>query len=283
MKKMIFASDLFIDDYRGGAELTTAALMRGAPKGTQMFKIHCQDVTEKVATELSDHHWVICNFTRLSDNMKVFFCKNMEYSIIEYDYKFCRYRSLEKHAALGKEECECLGTLTGKINTAFYCYAKRMWFMSDQQKNIFLTKIPKLKEDNCTTLSSMFVEGDLRFIESLKNNEKEDKYLIIGSSSWIKGLEENIRFATENNLDYEVVDGLPYHELIIKLSTRKGLIFRPLGGDTCPRIVIEGKLLGCDLLLNDFVQHKEEEWFATQDGCYEYLKGRPQVFWSQYE
>ena len=67
------------------------------------------------------------------------------------------------------------------------------------------------------------------------------------------------------------------------MSTSKGLIFKPLGGDTCPRIVIEAKLLGCDLILNENVQHKDEEWFLTPESCLEYLKSRKDVFWSFYE
>ena len=64
-------------------------------------------------------------------------------------------------------------------------------------------------------------------MESIKDNEKNNKYLILGSSSWIKGTKECITYAEENNLEYEVIQGLPYHELLIKMSTSKGLIFRP--------------------------------------------------------
>ena len=34
MKTMVFVSDLFINNYRGGAELTTDALMRAASQET---------------------------------------------------------------------------------------------------------------------------------------------------------------------------------------------------------------------------------------------------------
>ena len=92
-----------------------------------------------------------------------------------------------------------------------------------------------------------------------------------------------MKYAEENSLDYELVSDLAYHELIIKMSTSKGLIFRPLGGDTCPRIVIEANLLGCDLILNDNVQHKDEDWFSTRNSCLEYLKNRTNIFWRFYE
>ena len=120
-------------------------------------------------------------------------------------------------------------------------------------------------------------------MESIKDNEKDDKYLILGSQSWIKGTKDCIKYAKENSLEYEIVQNLPYHELLIKMSTSRGLIFLPMGYDTCPRFVIEAKLLGCETILNDYVQHKEEEWFQHQNNSYNYLRERPAVFWSHYD
>ena len=53
----------------------------------------------------------------------------------------------------------------------------------------------------------------------------------------------------------------PYSEVLETLAQSKGMVFLPRGGDTCPRTVIEGKLLGCELILNENVQHKDEIWF----------------------
>ena len=57
----------------------------------------------------------------------------------------------------------------------------------------------------------------------------------------------------------------------------------PVASDTCPRLVMEAKMLGCELILNDHVQHKDEQWFATQESCYEHMHSRTDVFWSHYE
>ena len=179
--------------------------------------------------------------------------------------------------------CDCVEQIHGKINSAFYGYANRVWFMSHGQKDIFISKIEVLKEEKCEVISSAFSEGDLRFMESIKNNEKGDTYLILGSKSWIKGTSQCIEYAKENNLKFEIIEGMQYHELLIKMSQSKGLIFQPLDYDTCPRIVIEAKLLGCDLILNDHVQHKDEIWFTEQKSCYEYLKNRATIFWNYYE
>jgi glycosyltransferase involved in cell wall biosynthesis len=56
----------------------------------------------------------------------------------------------------------------------------------------------------------------------------------------------------------------------------------PLGMDTCPRMVIEAKMLGCELHLNDYVQHKDEIWFDTEDSfdTEAYLYAAREKFWN---
>ena len=77
--------------------------------------------------------------------------------------------------------------------------------------------------------------------------------------------------------------GLSYKDALVTLAKSKGLCFLPTGGDTCPRLVIEAKLLNCELELNDNVQHVTEDWFSTDDlqVTEDYLRGRPEVFWKK--
>lgn len=283
MTKVIVVADMFSADYGGGAELTTDAIISYASNPHQISRRHCKLLTLEEVRNNKDAHWVVCNFATLEDHMKVFFCKNLSYSIIEYDYKLCAHRSLEKHLAITGQECDCLTTTPGKLNKAFYGYAQNVWFMSEKQRSIFLDKLDILKAEKTHVLGSIFNRGNLRFMKSIKNNPKDEKYLILGSQSWIKGTKECTQYAQDNELEYEVISGLPYHEMLIRLSTAKGLIFRPLGDDTCPRVVIEAKLLGCDLKLNEHVQHKDEKWFKDAQGIPEYIESQMLHFWGMYE
>jgi hypothetical protein len=283
VKKIIFVSDFFVEDYKGGAELTTEALIKCSPR--EVIKINSANVSEQLIQDYSKNLWIICNFSQLEDNLKIKISKNLNYSIIEYDYKFCDFRSIEKHKQIKNTNCDCIKKgLSGKVNQIFYGYAQYIWYMSKKQKNIFINHVSTIKNEKCKVLSSVFDDGDLRFINSIKDNKKNSKWIILNSNSWIKGTQETIQYAKNNNLDYEVIQGLPYHELLIKLSTSKGLIFMPLGGDTCPRLVIEARLLGCKLVLNDNVQHKDEKWFSDSvENCFSYLLENKNQFWSFYE
>ena len=278
MKKLIFVADLFAEQYVGGAELTTDALMNKCATKYEIIKVRCEAVTQEFILNNKDEKFIICNFSSLSDKSKILLCKSCNYQIVEYDYKFCKYRSLEKHLAAEKKPCDCMEIDQGKINKIFYGYARKIWFMSEEQKNIFIANVPTVKQEKCEVLSSIFSVGDLRFIDSIKDNEKDENYLILNSNSWIKNTKGCVDYALRNNLNYKLIQGLPYHEVLIKMSTSKGLIFQPSGGDTCPRIVIEAKMLGCDIKLNDSVQHKNEQWFSNQQSCYDYMSSRAQHF-----
>ena len=282
MKKYVAVSDLFANQYVGGAELTTEAILSN--KNDEIIRINSKSLTDDFINVNKDKIWFIFNFSALTEKMMIKLAKTVEYSIVEYDYKFCKYRSVEKHFSIEKKTCDCMSQgVSSKIKLLFYGYARKIWFMSKVQRDIFLRNVPSIKKENVEVLSSVFKDGDLRFMESLSYNEKDSKYVILDSGSWIKGTKESIEFAKSKGIQFELVKGLAYHDLLIKLSTSKGLIFRPLGGDTCPRIVIEAKLLGCDLILNDNVQHSKEEWFVTKESCRDYLKNRTFAFWSWYE
>ena len=285
MKKIAFISDYFVNDLIGGAELTTDAIMKfGAIRGFEVIAVHSHKVTvEALQQSKDDYHFIICNFAQLQDDAKIYMMKNCSYSIIEYDYKICEYRSFELHEMYEEKPCDCETRLSGKINSALYGYAEKMWFMSQKQKTMITDKVSVLKEENCEVLNSVFSYGDLRFILSIKDNEKNNKYLILDSSSPVKPNTQSVEYAKANNLEYELISNLPYHELLIKMSTSKGLIFMPVASDTCPRLVMEAKMLGCDLVLNEHVQHKDESWFETQDSCFTHMDNRADAFWSYYE
>lgn len=283
MKTMVFLADIFAEDYVGGAELTTEAIINGSDERTSISKIRCAELNKDTINNFKDKHWIIFNFSQLSSDLKLHLIKNVDYSIVEYDYKFCDFRSIELHKIKTSKPCDCIKKVENKINLAFYGYAKKIWFMSNKQKSIFLENVRTIKEENTQTLNSAFSDGDIRFINSIKDNEKDENFLIVKSDSWVKGYENCVKYAQDNKLKYEVVSSLPYHELLIKLSTSKGLIFLPDGADTCPRLVMEAQVLGCDLIINERVQHKDEPWFSDKESCLEHMRSRVPTFWSYYE
>lgn len=281
--RFVFISDLFASDYVGGAELTSQSLIDACPE-----KIDCirsKDVTIELLEQGHDKYWIFGNTSALNKELIPTIVSNMEYSVLEYDYKFCKYRSIEKHKEAETVDCNCHEDMHGKLISAFYYGAKSLWWMSEAQQNIYFERFPFLAERQNVVLSSVFDEVFFRNLtvlrEAAKNKERKG-WVVLGSTSWIKGADDAEQWCKDNNKEYEVVWNIPYEDVLEKLSTAEGFVYLPKGGDTCPRMVIEAKLLGCKLELNEHVQHSKEIWFDTEDmfDTEAYLYAARNRFWT---
>tara|TARA_B100002019_G_scaffold290246_3_gene307509 strand:+ start:4714 stop:6642 length:1929 start_codon:yes stop_codon:yes gene_type:complete len=283
---VVFVSDAFAEDYVGGAELTTKAIIDSAPEHVKVFKIHSSNVTEKTIETGYQKYWIFGNYAGLNPNLIPAFVRNCKYSIIEYDYKFCKYRSIEKHKNETGSECDCNDSPHGKIVSAFKHGAKTVYWMSEKQFRRYEERFPFLGDpaegSRQIILSSVFSDHTFAALAELRRKASNNgKYIVLGSDSWIKGKEASIEYCKNNNLDYEVLWNIPYAEFLQKLSESAGLVYMPLGGDTCPRMVLEAQLMGKQTIVNENVQHASEFPFTggTDEEIWDYMTGRSQHFW----
>jgi hypothetical protein len=162
--------------------------------------------------------------------------------------------------------------------------------MSEGQKNTWLSHVPELtNHSGHVVLSSVFAEDDLNYIAKLRslrdiasrNGKLDYRWAVLGSGSWIKGIEETQKWCKLNRKEFAPISNSDYHGFLSDISKFRGFIFMPLDKDTCPRITIEAKLLGLELICNDNVLSKNDEWFTGSiEDCEAYLRSRPDVFWT---
>ena len=280
----VFINDLFKEQYVGGAELSLQALMDSCP-GTHA-KFNSTALNTNIIDALKDSTWIFGNIAQITspDILQYVIDSEIKYHFVEFDYKFCEYRNPSLYQSLEDEECEYDKTDQGMLITNFVNNSAQTHFMSEEQRNIYKTSLPGLDEDKTTVLSSIFDDQFFHQIAELRTKapEKTGAHIVLGSRSWVKGFVESEKWCKENNLEYEVINNVPHSEVLDRLARSKGIVFKPTGLDTCPRYVIEAKLLGCTLELNDNVQHLNEEWFSTDDldSIVTYLSSRREVFWN---
>lgn len=283
LNQVVFVSDLFSEDYAGGAELTTQALIDQSPHN--VMKVHAKDVNVNLLHAHQNDYWIFGNFSSMDFNLIPAIVANINYSVIEYDYKFCNYRSIEKHKMSTGTDCDCANNHIGKYVSAFYYGADHIFWMSEGQRDRYHSYFPHLVKRNQTVLSSVFDPNFFNVLEVMKNNtDARSGWIVLGSDSWIKGKEDAIKWCQENQKDFEVIWDLPYEEVLGKLAAAEGFVYLPRGGDTCPRMVIEAKLLGCEVVTNSNVQHENESWWrGSPESIRDYLLQRPIALWSTLE
>ena len=279
MAKVVFVADLFQEDYLGGAELTTGAIIESCP--FEYVKFRTKEVTMETIHAHRGAYWVFGNFSQLNPQLIPTLVGNVRYSILEYDYKFCKFRSIEKHKQETGEECDCHESELGKVISAFYFGAEQIFWMSNEQEQRYIDRFPFL-EFKGRVLGSVFDKSDLNKLEFLSGGSNKGGWLVQDSDSWIKGTQDAIDWCDENDKEYKTFKNYSRSELLNAMFNAKGFCFLPRGGDTCPRVVIEAKILGCELHLNDNVQHAKEAWFAqgTPDTILAHLKSLPDRFWN---
>ena len=276
----VFVSDMFVEDYTGGAELSMESLVKTCPS-QNILKIKSSELSEIVLENNKDAKWVFGNIANANpDIIRKFSNSNIDYTFVEFDYKFCKHRNPVLYEMVEGASCDYKNTDQAQLIVDFINSSARTYFMSEKQSELYQEYLPSLDQNKLTVLSSLFDDEFFETIERFRGRKKANKWVVLGSRSWVKGLNETESYCKKKGYDYEVLWNLEYKSFLEKLSESKGLCFKPSGLDTCPRMVIEARLLGCDLDLNELVQHCEEEWFnMPYQEMVDYLKSRPGYFW----
>ncbi len=282
----IFVSDMFADQYNiGGAELSLQTLIDSCDGKHK--KVNSGTLSETLIENNADKVWIFGNIANLNNELiNMVANSGLKYYFIEFDYKYCEYRNPVLYKFLEDEECDYTETDRGKTITNFINNSAQTFFMSEGQMSTFVNDLKTLSEQKLCVLSSMFQDDFFEKITHLNTENKNidrTKWIVLGSRSWVKGAKESEKWCKDHDVEYEVINNISHDELLQKLATSKGICFKPTGLDTCPRFVIEAKLLGCELELNDNVQHLNEDWFNTEDisTTLDYLRSRKQFFWSK--
>lgn len=282
--KVIFVNDFFAKDVQGGAELTSEAIIKKSPH--KVFKLHSASVTRKMLEDNKDKYWIFGNFAALTDSMLIAIPQiGIKYSIIEYDFKFCSYRSVNRHQQATGTPCNCVKDVHGLAITKIFEKADRIFWMSEGQKEIWLKNVPELLEHKGhMVLSSVFDDETLAKLSALRIKEavRDSRWAVLGAGSWIKGIEETQKWCKLNRKMFEVIPSMAYTDFLPALAKFHGFIFMPLDSDTCPRVTIEAKLMGLELIMNENVLQKNDEWFkGSPEECETYLRTRASAFWMQ--
>ena len=280
----IFVADAFPEQYVGGAELSLQALIDKTPGPN--LKLNSNVIDEELINFYKDKKWVFGNFFMLpKEVMNIFSESKIKYSVIDSDYHFCEHRLKDLCMIYnGQDDCYCVEkTEHGKAVEKFMQNAELVFYRSDKHKEQHLEKL-NLEPKKVKVLTSTIADPHLDFIAELreKYKDKKENYWVVSSSpSWVKGAAAAKAWCDQNEKKYVELHGKNYLETMETLAKAEGFCSLPPGADTCPRMVIEAKLLGCKLHINDNVLHAEEKWFDTEDlGVIEkYMRNIANNFW----
>lgn len=275
----------------GGTNLTSIAIFE--ERIQDVVSISCGDLTIPLIDKYSDRLWILGNIVGLANLNKdiIDYLFEQKFVKIEFDYNYCPYRGNGPHRINGKEHCECPHNTGHPVLSRIYQFiperAKLIFYMSERQRCIHIDHMPNIKTENTSVLSSCFTKATLEKFRAIRSNRSHNngKWAILsGFGGWhskAKGLSEAINYCSANSLKYDVLPVLDYDEHLKRLSEYHGLIFLPIIDDTCPRCIIEARLMGLEVITNTNSQHVTEKWWRDEevDLIDQYISGRPEIFW----
>ena len=91
--------------------------------------------------------------------------------------------------------------------------------------------------------------------------EKKDKCSIMNSHIEHKNTREAILYCKHKNLEYDLIDSCPYYEFLDRLSNNDKLVFFPKTPETLSRIIVEARMMGMSVIINNRIGASSEEWF----------------------
>ena len=283
----------FIDDSVsgvGGTSLTLEAIVEQERKNIDFIS-----TSNLVLSDLFKGYDIfilgnVLTFGKNSLDCLMHLTSNLRFIKIDFDYGYCKFRGVVPHKILGKEECQCPFGETGEgLLTQLYDNIKNnalhVFYMSKEQMDMHDKALQGIPENKKSVLSSCFSSKDMLQMKGLSSKKKNDKYAIIdGQGGWhteAKGIKESIEYAVKNELEYDIIKTKTHGEMLNLLSDYKGLIFMPIIHDTCPRVTIEARYMGLEVITNDKSQHIKEDWWQGSDEeAFKFTESRPEYFWN---
>lgn len=275
--RTIIVADYFVDELPGGSERSLEAILQAAPmpllrvKSHDFFPQHYND----------DDFLIFGNFYNLPMTYFSEIKARFKYAVIESDYKACEYRNPDSHKKTTGQICDCEKRPHGNRIAGFYSHAEALFWKSEMQMEWHLQKWPGLREKRNIVISATYNMSELDFLHGLaKKPAWRRGWAVYKSNNWIKGYENAVDHCKMHGLRRCDFGNMEWQRTMRWLRRREGLVFLPNGRESCSRITVEARILGCKIIVNDKVPVAQEEWFKKEPAdMIAFLRGRPALFW----
>ena len=257
MTKIVFISDFFANEIRGGAELCNDALIKLLRERYDVVTVKSSEVAPQLLQENLNSFFIIANFFMLPEAFKHAFVDKFKYAILEHDHKYVASNNPSLYKDFLAPEQQIINKFFYKGAQAVMCQSKK--HASVVQKNLLL--------DNIVSLSgNIWTEEQLSVLENNLDTPKSIKFALLRSNNKNKGMPAAIGFCQKNNLPFEYLEPQPFESFVANLARVEHLVFFPQWLETYNRLSIEARILGCKLITNNLIGAASEDYFK--------LKGR---------
>lgn len=254
---VVYISDFFVDQVKGGAELVDDCLISHLiSRGFPVLKINSDKVNLPFLKKNKCSFFIISNFVHLSQKSKNFI-QNCRYVIYEHDHKYTIDRDPSRYLNFEVPEQKL-------CNLSFYRQAQAVICQTNFHASVLKRNV---KSNNVISAGcSLWSPEHLSILKQNVNCKKDDKVAVLDSNNQTKGSHQAIEYCKLHNIDYELIKSNNYNEFIEQLASKKTLVFFSQVLESFCRLVVEARILGCKLITNKMNSCTFEEWFKQYKG-----------------
>jgi len=185
MTKIVFVSDFFVDEVRGGAELCNEALIGLLSERYSVEKIKSAHITPQFILSNQGAFFIVANFFMLAEGFKRLLKDRIKYVILEHDHKYVRSNNPSLYKDFLAPETQLINKTFYKSAIAVMCQSKK--HASVVQKNLLLNNIVSLS-------GNIWTEEQLQVLEKNLDTPKTIKHALLDSNNKNKGMPAAIDF-----------------------------------------------------------------------------------------
>ena len=286
MTRVLFVADQFSDATRtrgerhaGGAELTDESAISASPWPVSLktFKTLALEGT----TALNDFDViVVANSETASPEQLQQIASTERHVTFEHDLRICRWRgnfpSGRDFVHRTLQRCWCPHT------------AQRALF-ERARGTIFLTRLQEryYRDNAFFSCGATRVLGSSLFGPALLDKptsgtaaSSRNQTTVFASPNPIKGYRQALRYCEKRGIVPSEIRGLAPEQVLEHFASMRSFVYLPIGPEWAGRMVVEARLLGCSVVVNDLVGVAGEDfWRGSRDQAVGFLSDGPKRFW----
>jgi len=253
--QFVFLADFFVENgILGGGELNNQECIKILrEKGYEIEEKNCFLIDLNFLKKNTFKKFIIGNFLSLKQECVDFITEKISYIIYEHDHKYLKSRdpSSYKNFLAPEDQLRYI---------EFYKNAKTVLCQSSLHMSIIEKN---LKFDNLVNLGgNLWSLEILDYIEELSKTKKRNIFSIIDSINDIKNSYAAIKYCKIKEMQYELIKMMSYKDFLSHISQNKGLIFFPKVVETLNRVIVEARMMNCEIITNaKLIGALSENWF----------------------
>ena len=255
--KIAFLQDFFDNEIIGGAEKNDSVLLSHLCQlGMQVIPVHTYMVDSVI--ECYDF-FIVSNFTRLSQQAKLYLMQKQNYIIYEHDHKYVTNRN----PAAFKDFVVPKNMI---VNGDFYSSARKVFVLSKICKEVIEAN---LQIDNVHNIAcSLWSKEEMSTIREIGcTSGKSKEYGILQSNNPVKGTSQAEQYCAKNNILPSMIGSPDYVKFLLSLSLCETFIFFPQVLETFSRVCAEAKMLDCEVITTPKLVGFFSEDFSSLSGA----------------